>query len=189
MSGRGGRKGYCPVRVVLRYTRHAVNLKPITWIPAAVAATALTVATILSASPVNARPLPQGAAAAPDDEGPALFARMCGECHDSKRIVAKRRTSPEWENTLKNMIEEGAEGTEKDFEGVFNYLVRSFGKVFINSAKSAEIRAVLGLSAEQADAVVAYRTANGPFTDIESIKKVPGIDARKLDELVEAVAF
>jgi competence ComEA-like helix-hairpin-helix protein len=48
---------------------------------------------------------------------------------------------------------------------------------------------VLGVSAEQADAVVAYRTANGPFADIEAVKKVPGIDARKLDELAEAVAF
>ena len=125
----------------------------------------------------------------PEDPGPALFARMCSDCHDSKRIVARRRTSSEWENTLKDMITEGAEGTEKDFVAVFNYLVRTFGKVFINSAKSAEIRAVLGFSTEQADAVVAYRTANGPFSDIESVKKVPGIDAKKIDDLAEALAF
>ena len=161
-----------------------------TWIPAAVAATTLAAVTILSSSTASARPLGQNAAPAPsDDEGPALFTRMCSECHDAKRIVSRRRTSAEWETTLKSMIEEGAEGTEKDFEGVFNYLVRSVGKVFVNTAKSTEIGAVLGIPAGQADAIVAYRTASGPFADIESVKKVPGIDAKKLDDLAEALAF
>ena len=114
---------------------------------------------------------------------------MCSDCHDSKRIVARRRTSFEWENTLKEMIMEGAIGTEKDFEGVFNYLVRTFGKVFINTAKSPEIRAVLGITTEQADSIVAYRTANGPFADIEAVKKVPGIEGKKIDELADALAF
>jgi len=114
---------------------------------------------------------------------------MCSDCHDSKRIVAKRRTSSEWETTLKAMIDEGAVGTAKDFEGVFSYLVHTYGKVFINTAPSAEIRTVLGLSMAEADAVVAYRTAKGAFTDIEAVKKVPGIDVKKIDELADALAF
>ena len=172
---------------ILFYT---VKLKSLTWFPVAAAAATLVAATFVAASGTSARTLGQNAASAPpEDPGPALFVRMCSDCHDSKRIVARRRTSAEWENTLKDMINEGAEGTEKDFVAVFNYLVRTFGKVFINSAKSTEIRTVLGVSTEQADAVVAYRTTNGPFTDIEAVKKVPGLDAKKIDELADALAF
>lgn len=129
------------------------------------------------------------AQSASDEAGAALFVKMCSECHDSKRIVSQRRTSADWEDTLRKMIEEGAEGTEKDFEAVFGYLVRNYGKVFINSAKAAEIKSVLGLTTAEADAVVAYRTANGAFTDIEAVKKVPSIDVKKVDEHKEALAF
>jgi competence ComEA-like helix-hairpin-helix protein len=156
----------------------------------AAAVTALAAAITVSSSRVSASERGQNGAARPsDEEGPALYARMCSDCHDSKRIVAKRRTSSEWETTLKAMIDEGAVGTAKDFEGVFNYLVHTYGKVFINTAPSAEIRAVLGLSAAEADAVVAYRTAKGAFADIEAVKKVPGIDVKKIDELTDALAF
>jgi competence ComEA-like helix-hairpin-helix protein len=124
-----------------------------------------------------------------DEAGAALFVKMCSECHDSKRIVSQRRTSADWEDTLRKMIEEGAEGTAKDFETVFGYLVRTYGKVFINTAKADEIKAVLGLTAAEADAVVSYRTSNGAFADIEAVKKVPAIDVKKVDEHKEALAF
>jgi competence ComEA-like helix-hairpin-helix protein len=153
------------------------------------AAIALVTAVAFSSAAESALAEPQDPPAAAGDEGPRLFARMCSDCHDAKRIVATRRTGAEWEDTLKKMIEEGAEGTEKDFEAVFAFLQRTYGKVFINSARSSDIRAVLGLPAEQADAIVSYRTANGPFADLEAVKKVPGIDLKKLDDLAEAVAF
>jgi len=166
-----------------------MNSRRLTWLPAAAATITLGCAIALSSSRVSAGERRQNGAGAPDEEGPALFARMCSDCHDSKRIVAKRRTSSEWETTLKAMIDEGAVGTAKDFEAVFNYLVHTYGKVFINTAPSAEIRAVLGISSAEADAVVAYRKANGAFADIEAIKKVPGIDAKKIDNLADALAF
>jgi len=40
------------------------------------------------------------------------------------------------------------------------YLQRTFGKVYINSAKADENVAVLTLSQKDADAIVAYRVAN-----------------------------
>jgi len=169
-----------------------VHLNRWTWLPSAIAFTALVGAIVFSASHASARERGQDAAAtapASDDESVRLFNRMCSECHDSKRIVARRRTSSEWETTLKDMITEGAEGTEKEFVAVFNYLVRTYGKVFINTAPATEIRAVLGVTPAQADAIVAYRKENGPFADAEAVKKVPGLDLKKIDELAEALAF
>lgn len=64
-----------------------------------------------------------------------------------------------------------------------------YGKVYINTATLDEITTSLGLSPKDADAIVAHRKANGPFRDFESVKKVPGIDVKTLEEHRDAVAF
>ena len=87
------------------------------------------------------------------------------------------------------MIERGATGSEEDFQTVFGFLRRHYGKVYINSAGSDEITTSLGLSNKDADAVVAYRKAHGNFTDLDAVKKVPDIDVKTLDEHKDAVAF
>jgi competence protein ComEA len=165
-----------------------LNTKSFSSVGLSVAACALA-ATVALTARVTVEARPQAPATAADDPGAALFVKMCSDCHDSKRVVSQRRTTAEWEDTLRKMIEEGAEGSEKDFEGVFNYLVRNYGKVFINSGKATEIKNALGLTDADAQAIVAYRTANGPFADFDGVKKVPSIDVKKLDEHKEAVAF
>ena len=42
---------------------------------------------------------------------------------------------------------------------------------------------------KEAQAIVAYRKANGSFQDFEAVKRVPDIDVKKLDEHKDAVAF
>ena len=76
------------------------------------------------------------------------------------------------------MIERGATGSEEDFQTVFGFLRRHYGKVYINSAGSDEITTSLGLSNKDADAVVAYRKAHGNFADLDAVKKVPDIDVK-----------
>jgi competence protein ComEA len=134
-------------------------------------------------------PSPQAPGKPPDDQAAALFVRMCNECHDTGRISSTRRTRTDWEDQIDQMIQEGAKGTDKEFETVIGYLLRTFGKVYINSAKADEIVAVLTLSQKDADAIVAYRTANGKFADFDALKKVPGIDLKKLEARQDAVGF
>ena len=129
------------------------------------------------------------AASAADEQGAARFTQMCSECHDAARIVSMRRTKTDWEDVINKMIEKGATGTEKDFESVFEYLLRNYGKIYINTTTPDEIMKILGLSRKDADSIIAYRGAHGPFADLEAIKKVPDIDVKKLDEHRDAVAF
>ena len=148
---------------------------------------ALITSTMLASAP--GAQAPQQPAKPAEDPATGLFARMCGDCHDSERVVSLRRTRPDWEDVLKKMIEKGATGSEKEFETVFDYLVRTYGKVYINSAKADEIVAVLGLSKKDSDAIVAYRATNGSFADFDAVKKVPDIDLKKLEAGKAAVAF
>ena len=130
---------------------------------------------------------PSGSAA--DDPAAGVFSQTCSECHDPARIVATRRTTPEWEEVLHKMIEKGAKGTENDFQAVFGYLLRNYGKVFINTATPDEITSIVGLSKKDAEAIVAARKANGSFSNFEALKKVPDIDVKTLEEHKDAVAF
>jgi competence protein ComEA len=157
------------------------------------AACALMLSTLAAATPVpDAVVLPpqqsNGAAQAEDPAAP-LFNRMCSNCHDIVRVTSMRRTRTDWEDVLNKMIQEGATGTEKDFETVFDYLQRTYGKVYINRAQADEIALVLGLAKKDADAIVAFRKANGDFANFDAVKKVPDIDTKKLDERRDAIAF
>jgi competence ComEA-like helix-hairpin-helix protein len=154
----------------------------------ATAACTLVLSTLIVAAPSN-RAAAQQAQAAADDPAAGVFTETCGKCHDGARITAMRRTSAEWEDIIKKMIEKGAPGTEKDFETVYDYLLRHYGKVNINAAPASEIVTILGLSQKEADGIVAYRKGNGPFADFDAVKKVPEIDVKKLDERKDAITF
>lgn len=164
---------------------------PSSWL--AVAACTLVAAVTFTATPAGRVTLQDPASAPapslPDDPDAALFAQTCNKCHDGLRIFAVRRTSDEWEELIRKMIERGAQGTGKDFETVFAFLLRYYGNVYINEAPASEIARVVGLSAKDADAIVAYRAAQGPFADVEAVKKVPGIDVKMLDKSKDALTF
>jgi competence ComEA-like helix-hairpin-helix protein len=148
----------------------------------------LTVTVGLRATPAGQATGPQPPAKI-EDPSTGLFVRMCNECHDAARIVSPRRTRADWEDILNKMIEKGASGSDADFENVFGYLQRNYGTVAVNRAPADEIAVVLSLSTKDAEAIVSFRKANGPFADFEALKKVPNIDLKKLDEHKEAVAF
>jgi competence ComEA-like helix-hairpin-helix protein len=150
--------------------------------------TGLLVATIFVAAAPGQDTAPTPAVKT-EDPATGLFRRMCNECHDADRIISPRRTKADWEDILTKMIEKGAVGSDKDFETVFEYLLRTYGMADINRAPADEIAAVLTVTAKDAEAIVAFRKANGAFKDLEALKKVPNIDVKLLDEHKAAIVF
>ena len=126
----------------------------------------------------------------PDEAAKQLFRKVCGNCHPAEGVTSTRRTQAQWEETFFKMItEQGAKGTDDEFTMVFDYLLLHFGRVNVNRAPAREIMAVLGLTAQDADAIVGYRGAHGDFQDFDSLMKVPGINAEKLKQGRDAVSF
>ena len=141
------------------------------------------------AAPPAAAPVQKLTGPAADDPVARLFVYTCNECHDAGRITAMRRTKTDWEEVINKMIENGANGTPKDFETIYDFLLRFFGKVYINSATADDLKTIVGLTQKDADAIVAYRKANGNFADFDALKKVPELDVQKLEDHKDAVAF
>ena len=123
--------------------------------------------------------------------GPAknLVTAVCGACHDVDTAVGERRTKAGWQATVDAMVNRGARATDDEIKTVIEYLARYFGVVNVNRATAQEIADVLEVPATNAEAIVQYRAQNGDFTDLDGLKKVPGLDAKTLDERKDRIAF
>jgi competence protein ComEA len=84
----------------------------------------------------------------------------------------------------------GAVGTDDEFTAILDYLVKNFpSPVNVNKATAEQLESGLGLSTAEAEAVIQYREKNGDFKSIDDLKKVPDLDAGKLDAKKARLAF
>ena len=152
------------------------------------AASALVIAVALQAAPAaETTQEVQTAALATMPE--ALFVRVCVDCHDAERTTSRRRTRAEWLDTIRQMVEDGAEASDEELDVIVEYLVSNYGAVASNTARAEDLVKVLGIARKDADAIVAFRTANGPFANLEAIRKVPEIDVSRLVQRKDSLRF
>jgi len=53
----------------------------------------------------------------------------------------------------------------------------------VNTATSSELQALPGIGPKKADAIVTFRTANGPFRQVDDLVQVKGIGPKTMDKL------
>jgi competence protein ComEA len=92
------------------------------------------------------------------------------------------------------MVTLGAKASDKEFQAVFEYLVKNYPaedipKINVNKAESIELESGLALRRSQAKALIEYRTQNGDFKSIEDLKKVPGLDPEKIAAKKDRIVF
>ena len=63
----------------------------------------------------------------PDGVGKDLVLTVCTQCHDVTRIITKKRTKDEWNDTVDKMAVRGAKASDEEFETIVNYLAKYFG--------------------------------------------------------------
>jgi len=116
------------------------------------------------------------------------YQTVCGNCH-AYDMVSDIRSSPEWEETIDAMIGFGAKISDEQLEAVRRHLGRTMIKVNVNTAKAGELPLPLDINDTTAQAVVKYRSEHGAFKTFDDLKKVPGINAAKLDARKDRVVF
>lgn len=130
----------------------------------------------------------------PDGPGKAETEKICSQCHELERSISLHQDRDAWQATMNKMVGLGAKGTEKEFQAVVDYLAKNYAgeeiaKIDVNSAEAIEFESGLTLKRSQAAAIVQYRAKNGSFKSIEDLKKVPGIDAAKIDAKKDRLVF
>ena len=124
-------------------------------------------------------------------EAPAkkTVVEVCGACHDLDTAVGERHDTAGWKAVVDAMAQRGATGSDQEFAAIVEYLAKFFGVVNVNTAAAKALQDVLDISSEQAAAIVRYRAANGAFNDLESLKRVPGLDAKLLEDRKDRIVF
>lgn len=127
----------------------------------------------------------------PLPEAPAkkTVENVCGGCHDVDTAIGERHDKAGWQTVVATMVNRGARASDQEFDAIIDYLAKYFGPVNVNKASAKEIEDGLGISAEQSAAIVRYRASNGEFKDLEGLKKVPGLDAKMLEDRKDRITF
>jgi competence protein ComEA len=125
----------------------------------------------------------------PEGKGKDIVDQVCGSCHGTDLVSARRATKEGWGYIVDDMVSRGASASDEQIATIKEYLTKSFGQVNVNKADSAEIARVLEITPAQADAIVKYRTDHGPFKSVDDIKKAPGLETAKLETKKDRVAY
>jgi competence protein ComEA len=128
----------------------------------------------------------------PAGTGKDTLIRVCSKCHSPDNVIANGQDRTGWEDTITKMAGYGAVASDDEFTEILDYLVKNFPPVttvHVNQATAAQLESGLGLSTTEAEAVIEYRKKNGDFKSIDDLKKVPDVDAKKLDAKKDRLAF
>jgi competence protein ComEA len=142
-------------------------------------------ATVLAATA-----LPSSAEGLPDGPGKDLVEAICSECHTTERIATQQLTKPQWEAKVLEMLQEAPDVKQSERDKIVEYLAKYFpARANVNKANAKELQVTLEIPPESATAIVSYRQTNGSFKTLDDLKKVPGVDAAKLDSKREIIDF
>jgi competence ComEA-like helix-hairpin-helix protein len=123
------------------------------------------------------------------DRGKMAFQRACVGCHQIEVATRSRYTETGWRQMVNTMVERGAELSPPEIVDVTAYLSKNFGKVNVNTAAAAQLEEELGLTEQEAQAIVSYREQNGDIKSLDQLKSVPGVSPDKIQARAEAIAF
>jgi competence protein ComEA len=123
----------------------------------------------------------------PEGPGKDAVVRMCGTCHPVERAASVRLTQAGWQDVIGKMMTLGAKGSDDDVKAVLAYLSTNFkgeaGKPLnLNTATSIDLESITLFLRKESAAWIAYRAKNGPCKTVDDLKKVPGVDFKKIEE-------
>ena len=151
----------------------------------------LTAVVALTAAQENQAPRPSGEGL-PDGPGKDVTVKACGTCHEGRRAASVRLTRDGWAAVIQDMQKRGARVSDEEFPVVLDYLATHFlgeapQPLNLNTASQIDLEAAGGLLRSEAAAVIRYREQNGRFKTLDDLKKVPGLDFKKIENRRDAV--
>ena len=128
----------------------------------------------------------------PDGPGKDATVKACGTCHEGRRAASVRLTREGWAAVIQDMQKRGAAVTDEEFAVILDYLTTNFlgeapQPLNLNTASQIDLEAAGGLLRSEAAAVIRYREQHGRFKTLDDLKKVPGLDFKKIENRRDAI--
>ena len=130
----------------------------------------------------------------PEGHGRAETLKFCTQCHELARSISPRQDREGWNQTLTKMTAFGMRTKQDEYAAMLEYLAKQYPaedvpRVNVNTARAIDLEATLSLRRSQARQVLEYREKHGAFKSLADLKKVPSLDAAKLDEKRDRILF
>jgi hypothetical protein len=142
-------------------------------------------AAMVAASVGPAAAQPAGEAMTPEE----ATAKICSGCHSTQIVMDTPRDYDAWHQTVQDMIDRGAQGTQDDFALVMQFLYENMTTIDVNHADEEDLMTILKTTKPVADAIIARRSKKA-FKDIADLENaVPGLDAALLEAKKRMIHF
>jgi competence protein ComEA len=130
----------------------------------------------------------------PNGPGKDATIKYCATCHSIEQAVSLRQGREEWAGTLEKMAGMGAKIPDESYDAILGYLTKHFGpdapvQIHINTVSAVDLESLLLLKRSESAAIIQYRTEHGNFTAIDDLKKVPGLDFKKIEAKKDLLVF
>jgi competence ComEA-like helix-hairpin-helix protein len=125
----------------------------------------------------------------PPGAGKDATVRACTGCHSASVWSGARFSRSSWDEAMKRMTIRGMTLADDDYTSVLDYLSHHLSGIDVNVSTAAELVRGLGLTQKEANAIVAYREKNGPFKNIDALKRVEGLDGAAIDVRKDMIIF
>ena len=130
----------------------------------------------------------------PAGPGKDLTVKYCANCHSAEQAVSLRQGREEWAGTIEKMVGMGAKIPDESYDAILGYLAKHFGAdaplpIKVNKASAVDLESLLLLKRSEAAAIIQYRTEHGDFKSIDDLRKVPGVDFKKIEAKKDLLVF
>jgi competence protein ComEA len=127
----------------------------------------------------------------PDGPGKETFQMVCSMCHSPTAVIGKQGTRQWWQSKVTEMLQEVTDIPDSDVDTIVAYLAKNFPivKINVNKATAKDLEAGLELTSKESEAIVQYREAKGNFKTLDDLKKVPGLDAVKIESKKDRLEY
>lgn len=131
----------------------------------------------------------------PDGPAKEYVVAICLQCHQAAQLLSQHRTEDDWKRTVARMAQKGVAAPTEQFNAIADYMAKNFGKaedttkLNMNKAKPDEIVKIIGLTPDEAQALVTYREKHGDYREWGEMLVVYGVDGRKLEAAKDKMTF
>jgi len=130
----------------------------------------------------------------PAGAGKDATIKYCSDCHSIEQAVSLREGAEEWKATVEKMVGMGAKIPDDSYDVIVGYLAKHFGAdaplpIRVNKASAVDLESLLLLKRSESAAIIQYRTEHGNFKSIEDLRKVPGVDFKKIEAKKDLLVF
>ena len=128
----------------------------------------------------------------PEGPGKEVFESVCSLCHAPTAPMGKQWTKTQWDAKVTEMLQEEPDVTPQERAAIVEYLSANFrpgGKIYINKARAKDLETALEISTSEAEAIFRYREEKGSFKTLDDLKKVPSLNAAKVEAKKDRLEF